>query len=74
MYIKISILAFTILLVVQTDACIQKFKRAADMATFSLTCFKVGFEKVPTLEEMQKSDFDDKVIRESKTYNNCIQY
>lgn len=52
----------SVALFVQSDACMQKFKRAGDIDTFTNNCFtKAGFASVPTHEDMMKPDFDFKV-------------
>ncbi|XP_021950201.1 uncharacterized protein LOC110847554 [Folsomia candida] len=51
----------SVALFVQSDACMQKFKRAGDIDTFTNNCFtKAGFASVPTHEDMMKPDFDFK--------------
>jgi hypothetical protein len=52
-----------------SEACMKKFKRAADMEKVSKECFKKsGFREVPSLEAMSKPDFDDKVISNRKLW------
>jgi len=55
------IVVISVMLLIQSEACIQKFKRATDLSNYTKSCFtKAGFSEVPTREEIQKPDFNSK--------------
>jgi hypothetical protein len=56
--VLIFALSFTFL-----EACPKNFKKSEELTNFTIQCFtKVGFSTVPTLDEMLKPEFDDKVM------------